>query len=118
MINRESAYFENGDADGIFGSVSRSNALAGLSKDQAQALVIVILGKSFPQQHACLSFFPGPPPSNLGSAVASSMHLTNTSEPMSDASSSHYNKILESSHDSLYYQVNKFKFISNLLSIV
>ncbi|ODM90841.1 Segmentation protein cap'n'collar [Orchesella cincta] len=40
--------------------------------------------------------------SNLGSAVASSMHLTNSSEPMIDPSS-HY-KMMDPSHDMLYYQ--------------
>jgi len=51
----------------------------------------------------------GPPP-NLGSAVASSMHLTNSSDPMGDPSS-HY-KMIEPSHDMMYYSVSLKEFLN------
>ncbi|CAG7820529.1 unnamed protein product [Allacma fusca] len=43
----------------------------------------------------------GPPP-NLGSALASSMHITNSSDPMIDPSS-HYKMIEPTHHEMLYY---------------
>lgn len=41
---------------------------------------------------------------NLGSAVATSMNLTNSSEPMGEPSTAPHYK-LEPSHDVVYYQV-------------
>lgn len=52
--------------------------------------------------------FSGLPP-NLGSAVASSMHLTNSTDPLSDPAS-HY-KMIESSDMLSYYPVNKYSII-------
>ncbi|XP_044764903.1 segmentation protein cap'n'collar isoform X2 [Coccinella septempunctata] len=42
---------------------------------------------------------------NLGNAVATSMNLTNSSEPMGESSSGHHYK-LEPNHDAMYYQNN------------
>lgn len=42
---------------------------------------------------------------NLGNAVATSMNLTNSSEPMGESSSAHHYK-LEPNHDVMYYQNN------------
>lgn len=41
---------------------------------------------------------------NLGNAVATSMNLTNSSEPMAESSAGTHYK-LEPSHDMMYYQV-------------
>ena len=61
--------------------------------------------ESIPAEKIIFSIDVSGPPPNLGSALASSMHLTNSSDPMIDPSS-HYKMIEPSHHDMLYYPVS------------
>ncbi|XP_035705572.1 segmentation protein cap'n'collar isoform X2 [Folsomia candida] len=61
---------------------------------------VLLQNATLPPPDVSSPYSMGPPP-NIGSAVASSMHLTNSSDPMIDPSL-HY-KMIEQSHDMIYY---------------
>lgn len=54
--------------------------------------------------------------SNLGSAVATSMNLANSTEPMVDPSCAHYK--IDTPHDMLYYPVSGNSIVFILTSYI